>query len=202
MHTGTRKGIRGFVLPLTLILSIIILTISAGISIILAKELYFSRLSRQSQIAYYAADNGLMCALMIDDHFIDPTTGIGIFQYNNLVSASSTLENINVDRVARGFPQITLNDIKCATSEIFDTNVTGYSLTPFTRVAANGTEETGETTTFSMKMDLGDGTYRCATVIVNKTATYRQVISRGFASCATTGLIPVERAVVNTTQGI
>lgn len=197
-----QKRIRGFTLPLTLILSVIILTISAGISIILAKELYFSRLSRQSQIAYYAADNGLMCALMIDDHYTDPSTGIGIFEYNNLVTASSTLDNINVDRVSRGYVAITLNDIKCATSAVFDPIATGYAISTSTRMSPTGNQETLYTTTFSMRMDLGDSTYRCATVMVSKTATYRQVISRGFASCGTVGTVPIERAIVNTTEGI
>lgn len=197
-----RTAPRGFVLPLTLIISVIILTISAGISIILAKELYFSKLSRQSQAAYYAADSGLMCALMIDDHYIDPTTGIGIFQYNNLVTAEASLANINAERGARGYPSLTLNDIKCATSAVFNAAESGYSLAPFSRVDDAGNPESGQTTTFSMRMDLGDGTYRCATVLVNKTSTYRQIISRGFASCATAGQVPIERAIVNTTIGI
>jgi hypothetical protein len=50
---------KGFVLPLTLLICMIMLMIATGISIILAKELYFSKLSRLSQIAYYAADSGL-----------------------------------------------------------------------------------------------------------------------------------------------
>lgn len=192
-----QKAIRGFVLPLTLILSIIILTISAGISIILAKELYFSKLSRQSQVAYYAADDGLMCALMIDDHYVDPTTGIGIFQYNDLVTASVTLANINAERISRGYDALSLNDIKCATSEIFNAAVSGYH-TESTEIRIN--DEPIQATTFSMRMDLGDDTYRCATIVVNKTSTYRQIISRGFASCVTTGTIPVERAIVNTSK--
>jgi hypothetical protein len=72
------------VLPLTLIICVIILTISAGISIILAKELYFSRLSRLSQVAYYAADDGMMCATMIDDKYIDPDTGLVFSHTPNL----------------------------------------------------------------------------------------------------------------------
>lgn len=201
-YHAPRRTIRGFVLPLTLVISAIILTISAGVSIILAKELYFSKLAKQSQIAYYAADNGLMCALMIDDHYVDPATGIGIFQYNNLVTAQSVLDSINAERQARGYPAITLNDIRCATSEIFDSAVTGYELTPFSYVNSAGNTESGQTTKFSMRMDLGDGAYRCANIEVNKTASYRQIISKGFASCLTTGMFPVERAIVNTSDSI
>ena len=201
-HHASRYTVRGFVLPLTLVVCAIILTISAGISIILAKELYFSKLTRQSQVAYYAADNGLMCALMIDDHYVDPATGIGIFQYNNLVTAQSVLDSINAERQARGYSAITLNDIQCATSEIFDSSATGYELTPFSYVNSGGIAESGLTTKFSMRMDLGDGMYRCANIEVNKTPTYRQIISKGFASCSTTGTFPVERAIVNTSDNI
>ena len=188
-------------LPLTLVVCVIILTISAGISIILAKELYFSKLTRQSKVAYYAADNGLMCALMIDDHYVDPATGIGIFPYNNLVTTQSVLDKINAERVERGYAAITLNSIKCATSEIFNTTVSGYAVSPFTYINPEGGQEVGQTATFSMRMDLGDSTYRCTKVSVNKTSSYRQIISRGFASCDTAGLTPVERAVVNTSEG-
>lgn len=193
---------RGFVLPLTLVITTIILTISVGISIILAKQIYFSKLSRQSHLAYYAADNGLMCALMIDDHYVDPNTGIGIFQYNNLVTAQSVLDNINAEREARGYSAITLNDIKCATSEIFSSAVSGYALSPYSRVNSAGNSESGQTTTFSMRIDLGDGAFRCANIQVNKTASFRQIISKGFASCVSTNLFPVERAIINTSDGI
>lgn len=192
------KGTRGFVLPLTLIVCTIILAISSGISIILSRELYFSKLSRQSQLAYYAADNALMCTLMVDDHYVNPSTGIGIFEYdsNNLVTAQTVLASINTDREARGYAPITLTDVECATSKVFDVAEGGYTVVPF--VHTNG--ELGKTTRFSMRMDLGDGGYRCAKVEINKTPSYRQIIARGFASCATNGTFPVERAVVNTSK--
>jgi hypothetical protein len=188
---------RGFVLPLTLILCVIILTIASGISIILAKELYFSKLSRLSQIAYYAADNGLMCAKTIDDKYIDPDTGLGIFQSSNLLTSQQVLDKINIVRQANGQSVLALTDIKCATSAIFDPAApTSYLVASFTHATPND----GMQTTFSMKMDLGDGTFRCATVTVYKTAKFRQFISRGFASCVSTGAYPIERAVVSTTE--
>lgn len=191
---------KGFVLPLTLIVCVIILTIATSISIILSKELYFSRLSRLSQIAYYAADNGLMCATVIDDQYYDQETGLGIFQYNNLVTSQMVLDRINVQRVAGGLSALSLNDIKCAASSIFDTSVTGYALTPFSRIDSAGNTDTGQTSTFNMRMDLGGGEYRCATVLVNKTPTYRQIISRGFASCGSVYAYPIERAIVSTSE--
>lgn len=191
---------RGFVLPLTLIVSVIILTIATGISVILAKELYFSKLSRLSQIAYYAADNGVMCATMIDDQYIDPETGVGIFPFNNATDDTNEMEaildKVDQDRQIRGMSQVgSINNIKCATASIFNPAVSGFSVSSFTYNA-----EVGRTSTFSMRMNLGDGTYRCATVVVNKTPSYRQIISRGFASCGTVFSYPIERAVVSTAE--
>jgi len=112
---------RGFVVPFTLLISSIILTVSTAISLILVKELYFSRLSRESQFAYYAADNGLMCAIAIDDTYIDPDTGLGIFQSSDTTDAATVLSKINAERTSQGLNQLTLSggdSIKCATSEI------------------------------------------------------------------------------------
>lgn len=199
-QSNNKARTRGFVLPLTLIVCVIILTIATGISVILAKELYFSKLSRLSQIAYYAADSGLMCATMIDDKYIDPETGLGIFEYNNLVTSQSVLDKINVSRVVNGQSAITLADIKCATSDIFDETATSFAVTPFSRTDTAGNPDNGQTSTFNMRMDLGGGEYRCATVVVNKTSKYRQIISRGFASCNSVFAYPIERAIVSTAE--
>jgi hypothetical protein len=195
-----KEGKKGFVLPLTLMVSMVILTIATSISVILAKELYFSKLSRLSQVAYYAADNGIMCATIVDDQYIDPDTGIGIFEYNNLVSSQEVLNKINTQRAAREMTPIDLNDIKCANAEIFDNTFSNYVVGPFSRIDPEGNVEVGRTTTFNMTMPLGDGSRRCATVIINKTTTFRQVISRGFASCGTVFTYPIERSVVSTSN--
>ncbi|MSR71518.1 MAG: hypothetical protein EXS50_02535 [Candidatus Taylorbacteria bacterium] len=196
---------KGFVLPLTLLVCSIILTIATGISIILTKELYFSKLSRESQLAYYAADNAMMCAIMIDDQYIDPIEGIGIFPYNGLRPSASevstdmdaVLAQVNLSRQNRGQGSIVINDIRCATSAIFDNQLSGFTTVAFNH--ANDDTSPGIKTGFSMKMDLGNGTQRCANVIIYKTKKYRQIIARGFASCAGTAH-PIERAIVNTTE--
>jgi hypothetical protein len=191
---------KGFVMPLTLVISVIILTIASGISVILSKELYFSRLSRLSQTAYYAADDGMMCATMIDDGYLDPDTGLGIFEYTNGLTAQNVLDKINNNRTARGLTTISLNSIKCATSDIFNSAVSNYSTSAFSRVNSQGAPENGRTTTFSMTMSLGGGSVRCAQITINKTVKYRQIISRGFANCSTTSLYRIERAIVSTTE--
>jgi hypothetical protein len=195
-----KASTRGFVLPLTLVICVIILTISSGISIILAKELYFSRLSRLSQVAYYAGDDGMMCATMIDDGYIDPDTGLGIFQYTNSITPQSVLDKINANRAASGLPVLALNSIKCATSDIFNASQSGYAAGPAVPAQTDASGNPMYTTSYSMSMDLGDGTQRCAQVTINKTSKYRQIISRGFASCLTTSVYRIERAIVSTTE--
>lgn len=197
LKTLLRRKPDGFILPLTLFVCMILLSIATSISVLLAKEVYFSRLTRLSQVAYYAADDGLMCAAMIDDKFIDPDTGLGIFPYDINTTAQSVLDKINAERAEDGLPQILLNDIKCATSAIFDSAVTGLS-SEAKSFSVGGTTQDGVSTTFSMRMDLGGGDYRCASVSINKTPAYRQIISRGFASCTTVSAFPIERAVVST----
>ncbi|MDB5260607.1 MAG: hypothetical protein JWN37_838 [Candidatus Nomurabacteria bacterium] len=194
------KKVGGFILPMTLLVCTIILTISTGISIILTKELYFSKLSRESQLAYYAADSALMCAIMIDDQYTDPDSGIGIFPYNTTATPQTVLDKVNNQRQARNLPSLTLSDIKCATSAIFSGANSSITYEPFNRSNSKGDLESGQKSTFSMKMDLGNGQYRCATVLVYKTSTYRQIVARGFSSCGNETTLPIERAIINTTE--
>jgi hypothetical protein len=191
---------KGFILPMTLLVCTIVLTIATGISIILIKELYFSKVSRDSQLAYYAADSALMCATQVDDQYTDPATGLGIFPYGNLTTPQSVLDKVNIGRQNRGYPAITLADIKCATSPIFDSAVSSFSYEPFTRINSNNQTENGEKAFFSMKMDLGNGTFRCANVLIYKTPTYRQIVARGYSSCGNGAAQPIERAIISTTE--
>lgn len=200
-YTCTR---RGFILPLTLLVSSIILTVATGISVILTKELYFSRVSRDSHLAYYAADTALMCAIMVDSKYIDPNTGLGIFPYqpapaDPILEMEGVMNEVNMQRQARNLSTLTLDDISCATSLIFDITTPTFSVEEFSRINSLDEEENGKTSTFSMRMDLGDGTTRCALVIVSKTSKYRQIIARGFAACEGTGR-SIERAIINTTE--
>ncbi|MEI6810587.1 MAG: hypothetical protein WCK60_00880 [Candidatus Nomurabacteria bacterium] len=201
---GKIKSSHGFVIPFTLLVCAIILSVSTGISLILAKELYFSKLSRDSQDAYYAADNGLMCAIAIDDAYIDPDTGSGIFQYSNLNDASAVLNKVNEERALKSFNALNLyggNSIKCATSEIFDPITNSFKVDPYQRENTSHVTEYGKSSSFMLHMNLGDGTTRCAKVIVNKTGMYRQIISQGYAECLDTrSKYPVERAVVSETE--
>ncbi len=201
----------GFVLPYTLFICSIMILITTSVSSILIKQLYFSKLARQSQAAYYAADNAILCTAMIDETYTD-IDGIGIFPYKKDPVAATPIDDmedvldyVNDHRVAGGYSELagSLNDIRCAQSDIFDTSplTSEFTVSPtiFSRLLPDMvTIEEGRTSTFDMKMNLGDGTFFCAKVTVNKTATYRQIIAQGYALCDRPEG-SVERAVINTT---
>lgn len=202
----------GFVLPYTLFICSIMILITTSVSSTLIKQLFFSKLARQSQAAYYAADNAILCTAMIDETYTD-IDGIGIFPYNAASSnfgnprldMEDVLEYVNDHRVAGGYSELasSLDDISCAQSDIFDTSplTSEFTVSPtiFSRLLPDMvTIEEGRTSTFDMRMSLGDGTSFCAKVTVNKTATYRQIIAQGYALCDRPEG-SVERAVINTT---
>ena len=168
------------------------LAIASGISAILIKEVFFSRLSRDSALAYYAADTALECALSADNGYVDPETGIGIFPYDSIATVDGVLNKINTDRKTN----FTSGTIYCATAPIFDVSVSGFSVVDF----SGGSNGIGKTSTYNMKMNLGGTTSRCAKITVNKTATYRQIISRGYSNCNIGSSNTLERAVVNETK--
>src|SRR6185503_17447831 len=75
----------GFVLPFTLFICGIMLLITVSISTILTKQIYFSILAKESQLAYYAADDAIACAISIDETYADANAQ-GIFPSDPLAS--------------------------------------------------------------------------------------------------------------------
>ena len=200
---------RGFVLPFTLLICAILLLISVSISGILTKQIYFSNLARDSQIAYYAADNALACTLAIDETYTD-VEGIGIFPYS---SGSPVVESTEKDAMLQVLVDIdtkrqsldpplyplaqTLSEVQCAQATMLD-DTANFSISPdlFSRVVGAGTEY-GRTSTFLMKMKIADNEYRCAKVTIRKTQSYRQIISQGYSRCDRANT-SIERAIINT----
>ena len=130
--------------------------------------------------------------------------GLGIFPSSTTTDPMTYIDNVltyvNVRRTSNGLPTITLNEIKCAQSAIFDQTVSNFrvSSTNYLYVSqTNGVEE-GKTSVYNMRMDLGTGDMRCAKVTINKTQSFRQIIAQGYAQC-NSQVGGVERAVVNTT---
>lgn len=193
---------RGFILPFTMLLVAIILLVVGTGSRIISKQLYFSKIYRQSQVAYYSADDAVSCAIAIDDAFIG-VDGYGIFPGGTTQEPDDYIEsvitNINDQRLLDGLSTISRNDIECAQVPVLSSSAADFTVLA-TDYEYNGPSglETGKTSTFNMSMPVGGGTFRCAKVTVNKTPTFRQIIAQGYASCeGSSG--SVERAVVNTT---
>ena len=208
---NSKKSPRGFVLPFTMLMSVLILFITAGALTLLTKQLYFSKIYKQSQAAYYAADDAITCITTIDDTYL-AADGLGIFPSKIGVDPTtymaSTLSYVNAKRQAVGLATInSLTNIQCAQAFVFDPSPTGsafnvssidyvyHYINPNTGSAAT---ENGKTSTTNLRMDLGNGKSRCAKVTVNKTASYRQIIVQGYAECDNPNG-SIERAVVNVT---
>jgi hypothetical protein len=188
-----------------MLISVLVLLVASSALTLLSKQQYFSRLYRQSQAAYYAADDALNCAIKIDDAYIG-SDGLGIFPGSTTTSAldyiNSVFAYVNAERLLDGLPIIAdINDIKCSQSSIFNTLTpilfsTSTNFYQYLSVS-NGLEE-GVSSTFNMRMPIGGGEFRCAKVTVNKTYSFRQIIAQGYARCDDP-YGSVERALVNTT---
>ena len=191
---------KGFILPFAILISTLILSISLGVSTILVKEIFFSNLNRESSISYYAADAALECATSIDDNFIGEF-GYGAFQYDDLYDATTTLTYVGTSRFSSStfFSSTT---VYCATVPIFDSNISHLSVADcdndlFCDDNMGGYH--GKNSTFDMRMDLGNGEYRCANVTVTKTPNgKRRIISRGYNTCNPGNTTLIERAIINT----
>lgn len=206
---------QGFVLPFTMLISVLVLFVATSALSLLSKQQYFSTLYKQTQAAYYAADDAIACATLIDDTYVSGD-GLGIFP--------SSVEAGYIDGVltymnTKSGGSLTRADIKCGQSQIFAAGGSPSFDPEFKTLTdpyvynfinpgppAHPDTESGLTSTYNMKMDLGldpnDGLhvkhlYRCAKVTVNKTPSFRQIIAQGYATCG--GSKSVERAVVNTT---
>lgn len=208
---------RGFVLPFTMLISVLVLFITTGALALLSKQQYFSTLYKQTQAAYYAADDAISCALIIDDSYV-AADGLGIFPSS--VGTPTYVEDVLTYMSSKpGAPVITKADIRCGQSQIFTAGGSPV-FNPLFTVASTPYQyhfinpgppsfpdvELGQTSTYNMQMDIGldptdlTGTmhlYRCAKVTVNKTVSFRQIVAQGYSTCG--GSKSVERAVVNTT---
>lgn len=87
------KSEHGFALLVSILVSSIVLAIGLSIITITLKQLQFSNIGRESEIAFYAADAGMECAL-----YYDYSTNGGHFDYqttmspNNITCMGQTLD--------------------------------------------------------------------------------------------------------------
>lgn len=205
---------KGFVLPFTLFICSVMILISTGISAVLSKQIYFSKLARESQSAYYAADDAIACILAIDETYIDDY-GMGIFPASStmtwLEAEAYVIDTFNQENARRALPDpggstigkplaTNIEYIKCGQSQIFDSGSVPISISSvnYQRKDASGVViEQGKTSSTTLKMLVGNGVYRCAKVTINKTQSWRQIVAQGYSYCDRKNA--VERSVVDTT---
>ncbi len=214
------KHPKGFILPFTMLISVLVLFISTGALALLSKQQYFSKVYKQTQAAYYAADDAISCALSLDDTYVS-NDGLGIFPSSSTTPSGEPDPEAPlayIDSVITHIdPSLSRGDVTCGQSPIFASGGSpsfnpefeiinyDYAYHFINPVTTLPDREYGVSSQFNMRMDLGvdpnnamQHLYRCAKVTVNKTPSFRQVIAQGYSSCDGTGNA-VERAVVNTT---
>jgi Tfp pilus assembly protein PilX len=214
-YVSLKQSVRGFVLPFTILITVLILFVTTGVLALLTKQQYFSKVYRQTQAAYYAADDAVSCTITIDDTY-SSSDGLGIFPSSSsspMTYISDVLSYVN----SKQGTNLTLSDITCGQSPIFTATSSfnpNFTVLPadyeyhfISPVTGLPEIEYGQTSTYNMHMDLGvdpadvtgiNHLYRCAKVTVNKTASFRQIVAQGYSSCDGTNNA-IERAVVNTT---
>lgn len=208
MMMATRKNIYGgYILPLAMILSTLIMLVSFGITSIIVRQARFSRIMKESFIAFNAADLALTCTMFVDDNYYRPSLPSGFFPVDRATYTSAStsdelaaaVSEINTEKASRGLPSIALNDIGCGSVAIFDTTKTNATSTDYHY--SGSVEEDGKKTTFNLKLPLSNGEFRCASVIINKTQSYRQIISSGYSNCDPYDPNRLERVIVSSDLG-
>ena len=199
-----------------MLISVLVLFITTGALTLLSKQQYFSRVYKQTQTAYYAADDAIACTIMIDDTYVS-SDGLGLFPSSS--SSPTYISDVLAYVSTRQGTTIGIADVACGQSPIFTAggspsfnpnftvNLDDYQYHFISPVTGLPEIEYGQTSTYNMRMDLGvdpaDVTgikhlYHCAKVTVNKTASFRQIVAQGYSSCNETNNT-IERAVINTT---
>jgi Tfp pilus assembly protein PilX len=205
---GLRRG--GFILPLTMLLMTLILLVSFGITSIIVRQARFSRIIKDSLIAYNAADMAITCTSFIDNTFTNSSTTNGIFPTdrnaypigNETAEINDTIAVINLGRDTRALPRLPngSDDLTCGGKRIFNTSDTQISYSAFTYTKSDLSTENGKTSTFNLKIPLSNGDFRCAKVIYNKSQSFNQIISSGYSNCDASAKSRVERVIISSAE--
>jgi Tfp pilus assembly protein PilX len=99
------KGRRGFALLLAIVIAGLVLTIGLALSFLATKEFSVSNTSRDSQIAYYAAQTGANCASKHIQDFADYTSG----PLPTIICNGSAVTGLTMDGNGGGSFQFTLS---------------------------------------------------------------------------------------------
>lgn len=112
---------KGFTLFLSVLVTSIVLSVGLGIFNIMTKELKLSRMGRESQVAFYAADTGIECFFYWD--LKHPGLDDSAFESANTIDcASNSVPNNFSDNVSNF--TIHLSDNSCAKIEVTKSGLT------------------------------------------------------------------------------
>lgn len=135
-RTGTKNPTGGFTLFVALIVTSLLLAIGFSLSNIILKQLIFSQSSRESQIAFYAADSAAECAL-----FWDRKNGSGTTTAYGAFATSTESEASEGGRY----------EIYCG----YGTNATGM-VGSFSKILENGGAGSVDAATTTFSIDFAD----------------------------------------------
>lgn len=178
----------GFTIFFAVLVASLALSVGLVIYDLLIRELALSQMATQSQYAIYAADTGAECALYWDLKYnsVSPTDADG--------SAFATSSNYVSGGTGAGQAVVCNSQNIAAASSITSFNNTpGNANTGWSVVAPSATMAT---TTFWISMGT-TATAPCAKIEVGKAGNPSQttIISHGFNTCTTAGIVRLERAL-------
>ncbi len=210
LYVQKRKVIHhGFILPLAMLLASLILLVSFGITSIIVREAKFTRIVRDSFVAYNAADMAVTCVAFIDNNYTNSNTSYGIFPTSTFTYSvaqsqneiDDTITQINFDKGVRGLPSIVLNDVVCGGVHIFSNPETGIIYSSYVYTKSDGTTESGKKSTLTLALPLTNGEKRCAKVVFNKSPSFNQIIASGYSSCDSNVVHRLERVIISSSEG-
>ncbi len=186
---NTKQKNRGFTIFFAVLVASLALSVGLVIYDLLIRELALSQMATQSQYAIYAADTGAECALYWD------------LKYTNIspsdadASAFATSSDYTSGGTGAGQAVVCSNQNIAAASTIPHFNNTPRTPNPNTGWTVDF-GATYATTTFWISMGT-TANAPCAKIEVGKAGNPSQttIISHGFNTCSTAGIVRLERAL-------
>ena len=184
MSISTKRRIRntGFILLFSLLISSILLATGLGISRLMVRQINLASLSRESQIAFFAADSGLECALHWDkltDAFLaapDQASLVAKTIYCNHVIIRDGQSKILHGSDNKYCPDNSMGS-PSANNIRGETNIKGKTISCFSFSLKDDVTNTDAETNF-------DPAWPCAFVVVDTSDPDKTVItSNGFNKC-------------------
>lgn len=196
---------RGFTAFVAVLVSSLALAIGLAIYDLLNRELILSQTARESQIAIFAADTGVDCALYWDNKAVDANFASGdargatsIFGTSSTAqwgTGGSVVPTCNTQVIENQGPVNTVDLTQYA-------DAVAYNCTSSSSWCRVLTSTTAATTTFALILNPSGATtlgvsVPCAIVVVAKRGNPAQtsITSHGFNNCMDKGPVRLERAL-------